>query len=86
MHYAYILRSNDHPDRYYHGNTSDLKKRIATHNAGGNFSTSPFRPWKLVWYGGFPSKQTGAGFERPQNHTTSVAAIGWLSISIATGE
>jgi predicted GIY-YIG superfamily endonuclease len=64
MHYAYILRSASHPDRFYYGSTSDLKKRLETDNAGGNVSTKPFRPWKLVWYGGFPSKQIATDFEK----------------------
>lgn len=35
---------------------TDLKKRLETHNNGGNVSTKPHRPWKLVWYAGFLSK------------------------------
>ncbi|MBN8457257.1 MAG: GIY-YIG nuclease family protein [Verrucomicrobia bacterium] len=64
MHYAYILQSVSHPGRFYYGSTSDLKNRIAVHNAGGNVSTAPFRPWNLAWYGGFSCKQTATDFER----------------------
>jgi predicted GIY-YIG superfamily endonuclease len=35
MDYAYILRSVLEPDRYYHRSTSDLRKRLNTHNASG---------------------------------------------------
>jgi predicted GIY-YIG superfamily endonuclease len=63
MHYAYILRSISHPDKFYYGSTADLKKRIGVHQIGGNTSTRPFRPWTLVWYGGFPCKQTAEKFE-----------------------
>ena len=63
MHYAYILRSLSHPDKLYYGSTSDLKQRLATHNAGGNVSTKPNRPWELAWYAGFPCKQTATDFE-----------------------
>ena len=35
MFYTYILRSISHPDRRYIGSTSDLRKRLAVHNAGG---------------------------------------------------
>ena len=33
MHYTYILRSLLHPEQRYIGSTSDLKARIAKHNA-----------------------------------------------------
>ena len=64
MHYAYILQSISHPERFYYGSTSNLKKRLTVHNAGGNISTQPFLPWKIAWYGGFPCKQTAIDFER----------------------
>jgi len=64
MHYAYILQSISQPERFYYGSTADLRKRLAVHNAGGNISTIPYRPWMLAWYGGFPTKQTAANFER----------------------
>ena len=64
MHYAYILRSVTEPDRFYHGSTSDLRKRLAVHNAGGNVTTKSHRPWTLIWYSGFACKQTAMNFER----------------------
>jgi predicted GIY-YIG superfamily endonuclease len=57
MHYAYILRSLSDADKLYYGSTADLKKRFATHNAGGNISTKPFRPWEIAWYAGFPNQK-----------------------------
>lgn len=39
MHYTYIIRSDYDPERFYYGSTADLKKRLITHNAGGNVST-----------------------------------------------
>ncbi|MCU0776309.1 MAG: GIY-YIG nuclease family protein [Akkermansiaceae bacterium] len=64
MHYAYILCSSSHPESRYCGSTSDLKKRLAVHNAGGNVSTRAHRPWKLAWYAGFPSEKTALDFEK----------------------
>jgi putative endonuclease len=64
MHYAYILRSISAPDHLYYGSTSDLKQRLAKHNAGGNVSTASFRPWTIAWYSGFPSKEKATAFER----------------------
>ena len=34
MFYTYILRSISHPEQRYIGSTSDLKSRLAKHNAG----------------------------------------------------
>ena len=64
MHYAYILRSLSDPDKLYYGSTADLKARFSVHNAGGNVSTKPFRPWELAWYGAFAKKQTAVDFEK----------------------
>ena len=47
MFYTYILRSISHPEQRYIGSTSDLKSRLAKHNAGEVPHTSKFRPGKL---------------------------------------
>ena len=64
MHYAYILRSISHPEKFYYGSTSDLKERLSAHNAGRNNSTKSSRPWALAWYGGFETKQKAEDFEK----------------------
>jgi putative endonuclease len=64
MYYAYILRSAQDPETLYHGFTSDLKRRLAVHNSGGNPSTRRMRPWRLAWYGGFESEEAALAFER----------------------
>jgi predicted GIY-YIG superfamily endonuclease len=46
----------------------DLKKRFATHNAGENISTKPFRPWEIAWYAGLPNQQTARDFEKYLQH------------------
>ena len=50
MHYVYLLRSVEHPDQTYVGYTTDLRARLATHNAGEARHTSKFIPWRLVTY------------------------------------
>ena len=40
MHYTYILQSKSHPAQTYIGSTSDLRKRLAEHNAGKSIHTS----------------------------------------------
>ncbi len=45
FHYVYILESVDYAELYI-GYTTDLKKRLAEHN----FSSKPYKPWKLIHY------------------------------------
>lgn len=63
MYYVYILESLAEPTRHYVGYTTDLKARLATHNAGGNLSTAPFRPWRLENYTAFSSEPKARAFE-----------------------
>ncbi|MCU0753015.1 MAG: GIY-YIG nuclease family protein [Akkermansiaceae bacterium] len=63
MHYVYLIRSQAHPDQTYIGLTSDLKARLHKHNEGGSPHTAKYRPWKLVTYLAFSSRQQASGFE-----------------------
>lgn len=47
--YVYLIRSENHGNLYI-GFTSDLRKRIAEHNAGLNRSTKAYTPWELIYY------------------------------------
>ena len=47
--YVYILTSAKRSG-FYVGFTHDLKKRLAEHNKGLNFSTKFARPWQLIYY------------------------------------
>jgi putative endonuclease len=49
MFYAYILKSVKDCG-YYYGSTSNLEKRLETHNAGKVRSTKGRRPWKIHYY------------------------------------
>ena len=48
MYYAYILRSKNFPAQTYTGSTSDLRKRLAEHNAGKSIHTNKFKPWDVL--------------------------------------
>ena len=48
MYTLYILH-NPILDRYYIGQTSDIKKRVERHNKGYVKSTKGYRPWILVY-------------------------------------
>ncbi len=64
MHYIYFLESSKAAGQRYVGLTSDLKRRIAEHNAGKSPHTSKFRPWRLVTYVAFSDECKAADFEQ----------------------
>lgn len=47
--YVYVLRSQKR-EGFYVGFTHNLRKRLAEHKKGLNFSTKPYKPWELVYY------------------------------------
>ncbi len=47
--YVYVLHSTT-ADSFYVGFTHDLKKRVAEHKKGLNFSTKTRGPWELIYY------------------------------------
>jgi predicted GIY-YIG superfamily endonuclease len=63
MHYVYLIRSESHPDETYIGLTSDLRARIAKHNEGGSPHTAKFKPWQLVTYCAFSTREQASAFE-----------------------
>ncbi len=64
MHYVYILRSAFEPDRHYTGITTDLRARLARHNAGEVAHTSKYRPWTLMTYVAFSEEAKAFAFEK----------------------
>ena len=64
MRYVYLLQSESSLDQRYVGITSDLKQRLAEHNAGKSPHTSKYVPWKLVTYVAFLDEQKAEFFER----------------------
>ena len=63
MFYTYILRGLSHPDQRYIGSTSDLKARLAKHNAGEVPHTTKFKPWKVEACFTFETKEKAVAFE-----------------------
>jgi len=63
MFYVYILRSKTNPDQTYVGSTSDLRKRLAEHNAGKSIHTNKFKPWNLMAYIALPEKRLAEELE-----------------------
>ncbi|UCF39287.1 MAG: GIY-YIG nuclease family protein [Acidobacteriota bacterium] len=64
MYYTYVLESVSQPDQRYIGHTSDLRKRLAEHNAGSCLHTRKYRPWKIKLYLAFEEIDRARDFER----------------------
>lgn len=64
MRYVYLLQSEAFAGQRYVGITSDLRKRLAEHNAGKSPHTSKYAPWRLVTYVAFSDEQKAEIFER----------------------
>ena len=64
MFYVYIIRSVSFSDEVYYGATSDLRQRMADHNAGKSSHTAKFVPWELECYVAFPDKHKAYEFEK----------------------
>ncbi|ESY71424.1 excinuclease ABC subunit C [Mesorhizobium sp. LNHC252B00] len=62
--YVYLLESKAVGGERYIGVTSDLKRRIAEHNAGKSSHTSKFLPRRIVTYIGFSNRARATSFER----------------------
>ena len=70
MYFVYVIKSTV-DGRLYKGLTSDLQKRIYEHNRGKTKTTKAFKPWELVYYEEFSTRdearerekyfKTGAG-------------------------
>lgn len=63
MFYVYLLKS-DKTDRFYIGYTDNLEIRLAKHNQGEVKSTSPFRPWRIVYYEAYQSEEDAVDREK----------------------
>lgn len=63
MHYVYLIESLPYSRRRYVGVTSDLRMRLAAHNAGKAHHTSKYMPWRLVTYVAFSDLKKAEAFE-----------------------
>ena len=63
MHYVYLIQSESNPRQGYTGYTTNLKQRMAAHNAGNSAHTAKYKPWKLISYHAFVNKHQAQAFE-----------------------
>jgi putative endonuclease len=61
--FVYILRSEG-DGRPYVGVTSDVARRLETHNSGGNSATASHRPWRLDVVFEFADEERARRLER----------------------
>ncbi len=64
MYYVYILQSLKKKAWLYKGSTSDPKRRFKEHNAGKNFSTAPYAPFRLIYYEAYLLKKDAEAREK----------------------
>jgi predicted GIY-YIG superfamily endonuclease len=62
--FVYIIRSVNHPEKWYIGVTSDVAARVSAHNAGQNRSTAPWKPWDIDVAIEFRTERMALRFEK----------------------
>jgi putative endonuclease len=63
MHYVYLMQSKCNSSQRYVGYTSDLKRRLRSHNAGASIHTRKYAPWQIVAYFAFSAERRAREFE-----------------------
>ena len=61
---VYILQSETNLSRYYTGHTSNLRERLAAHNAGFSSHTADACPWRVLVTIEFADVYRAIEFER----------------------
>ncbi|MBY0424861.1 MAG: GIY-YIG nuclease family protein [Cytophagales bacterium] len=65
MFFTYIIKSVNHPDKYYVGFTHDLEGRLSAHNHPSNKGyTARYMPWELVYSESFATKSEAMAREK----------------------
>jgi putative endonuclease len=64
FYYVYILQSEVEPERFYTGFTEDLEARLKSHNSGGCYHTSKYKPWHIKTAVAFGDRQKALDFEK----------------------
>lgn len=63
MFYVFLIQSESFPDRRYVGFKTDLRERLATHDAGGSVHTAKYKPWKLIGHHAFADERPARELE-----------------------
>jgi putative endonuclease len=62
-HFVYILQSEKN-GRYYVGRSQNPENRLKHHNSTSTGFTSRYRPWRLIFTQGFPTKEEAVEAEQ----------------------
>ena len=62
--FVYVLKDSNQDPKFYVGLTSDVRGRLADHNAGRCPHTASHRPWRLHVVIEFSDEPTALRFER----------------------
>jgi predicted GIY-YIG superfamily endonuclease len=62
--YVYILKSQNHKDKFYVGFTTNPHRRICQHNEGRNKSTARHAPWEFASITWLPDKRKALSLEK----------------------
>lgn len=62
MYYVYVPQSQSDAGLYI-GYSSDLRRRLAQHEAGESFATSFRGPWRLIYYEAYLDESDALGRE-----------------------
>ena len=71
--FVYVLKNGEVPARYYTGVTSDVAKRHAVYNAGGNRHIAKYCPWSIDVVIEFADERRAVTFERYLKSGSGVA-------------
>jgi predicted GIY-YIG superfamily endonuclease len=64
MYYVYILQSLADDTKHYTGFTEEIEKRLIKHNNGEVPHTTKYKPWEILVYTDFESKEKAKKFEK----------------------
>ena len=70
---VYVLKSRNHPGRYYTGLTSNVPARLGDHNAGRCTHTASRTPWDLDVVIEFADQGRAIAFEKYLKSGSGVA-------------
>jgi putative endonuclease len=62
--FVYVIQSETDMRRYYTGLTSNVRLRLADHNAGRSRHTANGRPWRVIVVVAFASEPRAIEFEK----------------------
>ena len=77
MFYVYVLFSNS-SGKYYVGQTSDLKKRLESHNKGESKYTSAYIRWKIKWHTEIGSRKEALILEKKLKNLSGIRLIEFI--------